>query len=108
MVLAGPVSDRRGRLLIPAGKSLTEKHMGALKMWGVVQLEIEGDGPGDDLPSAVEPELLAQVEAELTPFFEHADLNHPFVAKLFDYCALRRARKVAQGDLTPQEPAHVG
>lgn len=111
MVLAGPITDRRGRLLIPAGKSLTDKHMNALRMWGIAQLEIEGDEPEDATPSAVEPALLAQAEEDLKPFFSHADLSHPFMQKFFDYCALRRARKIHQDEAAAapaREPAHVG
>ena len=92
MVLAGPVVDRRGRLLIPAGKSLTDRHVGALKMWGIPHVEIEGEGGEDDNPSPVEPHLLEQARAELEPFFARTNGEHPFIGLLFDYCTLRRAR----------------
>jgi len=93
MVLSGPVVDRRGRLLIPAGKSLTEKHVGALKMWGVPNVEIEGDDDGEGTVSPVEPELLERAYAELAPFFARVNREHPFAGLLFEYCSIRRARK---------------
>jgi len=92
MVLAGPVVDRRGRLLIPAGKSLTDKHLGALKMWGIPHVEIEGDDVEDDSTSPIEPHLLEEARAQLAPFFVRVNREHPFAGLLFDYCTIRRAR----------------
>ena len=92
MVLSGPVVDRRGRLLIPAGKSLTEKHVSALKMWGVPHVEIEGDDEEAHDVGAVDPQLLERARAELRPFFIRLDRDHPFVGLLFEYCSIRRAK----------------
>ena len=90
MVLSNPVKDRRGRLLIPAGQALSDKHVNALKMWGIVSLDIEGDDE-PEVPTAISPEALAAARERLMPVYRQTDLNHPFIAQLFDY----RVRKLA-------------
>ena len=57
MVLAEGVTDRRGRLLIPAGKEITERYLDSLPMWGVTHVEIEGEDTGseDEVAEAAEP-----------------------------------------------------
>ena len=94
MVLANPVTDRRGRLLIPAGQALSDRHVDALKMWGVASLDIEGDEEVEVVAS-ISPEALEAARAELSPFYRHMDLDHPFVRVLFDHKAQQNAREAA-------------
>ncbi|MEZ4414421.1 MAG: hypothetical protein R3E10_01580 [Gemmatimonadota bacterium] len=92
MVLAAPVTDRRGRLLIPAGKELDDKFLKALKMWGVPQIEIEGEAEGSVDPFAdLPPEVLAAAKAEMTARFARNSLDHPLIALLFERAVLREA-----------------
>lgn len=102
MVLASDVLDRRGRLLIPAGKALSERHVSALRMWGVERLEIRGehDSPEDTLP--LDPQLLSQARAEVADLFRNAGDEHPFLEKLTALAVQRRARTLAR---PPQEVA---
>ncbi len=96
MVLAGEVRDRRGRLLVPAGQVLEEKHIHALELWGVTHVEVEGE-PGEELEEAeeeVEPWAVDAARADLEPLFAHADRSHPAVEELFRICLLRRAREI--------------
>lgn len=44
MVLSRDVCDRKGRVLLPAGAELTEKHLRIFQTWGVVEADITGDG----------------------------------------------------------------
>ena len=90
MVLAGPVIDRRGRLLIPEGASLTERHVKALLLWGVPKIEVEGDEPGSEARAAPSPELLAKAEATVDQRFEVVGTGHPFLEQL-KACAIERA-----------------
>ncbi|MCA9739419.1 MAG: hypothetical protein R3E98_04300 [Gemmatimonadota bacterium] len=101
MVLAAPVTDRRGRLLIPAGKELDEKFLKALRMWGVTQIEVEGEAedpvdPFADLP----PEVMEQVQAEVQARFARNNLQHPLIAGLYQRAVLKRAEALSQ---TPSE-----
>ena len=92
MVLAAAVTDRQGRLLIPQGKELSERHVQALKMWGVAQIDVEGEGDAADAFAAVEPEVLQEAEATLEARFARVDRSHPFLEQLFQYCVNRKAR----------------
>lgn len=101
MVLAADVLDKRGRVLIPAGKELVEKYVAALPAWGVTRIEVEGDeieGADADL----EPWALDEAEAELDALFKKSNRGHPALDRLFDACVARRATQIqaAAGDQT--------
>lgn len=89
MVLAAEVRDRRGRLLMPDGKTLTERHLEAFRMWGVSFIEILGE----DIPEAAEPVLdeatLARADEIVRDLFAVAGLEH---ACLRELGALARTR----------------
>lgn len=92
MMLAAPISDRRGRLLMPAGKELGNKHLDALPMWGISHIEIEGDeGLEEDLQEEVAPWAVAQAGEEMAHRFLHADLTHPAMKELNALAVHRRA-----------------
>jgi len=42
-IVADPVQDENGRVLLPAGAKLSPAVLSRLKGWGVVNLSIEGD-----------------------------------------------------------------
>lgn len=93
-VLAAEVHDCNGRLLIPSGKELSERHLDALRMWGVTHCEIEGDGPEEDETAQLDPEVLAEAGEVVDALFLHnADrADHPFLVQLRDASLLRVAR----------------
>lgn len=43
MVLSSPAKNKFGQVLLGAGLSLTQKHKGMLKTWGVTMLQIVDD-----------------------------------------------------------------
>lgn len=103
MVLSGPVTDRRGRLLIPAGQALSDKHVNALRMWGIASLEIEGDEEVEPVV-AVSSEALEAARVSLHPLYRHTDLTHPFLRQLFEYCAEKKAKEIEMAPPPEQEP----
>jgi hypothetical protein len=94
MVLAGDVTDQKGRLLIPAGRELQERYLEALPMWGVTHVEIEGDGPAghEEGLESLEPWAVERAEAELAGSFSLVDVTHPFMSDLRRWRVARRAR----------------
>lgn len=96
MILSAPVMDRRGRLLMPAGRELEEKHLEALPMWGVTQIEVEGDGPeaGDDPATEVEPWALEKAGEEMDQLFLHVEETHPVMLALREFRTLTRAEEI--------------
>ncbi len=99
MVLAESVTDRRGRLLIPGGKELSERYLSALPMWGITHIEVEGEAPGgeEDLLESVEPWALARATTETDDLFLHANRSHPAMAHLYHFRVRRRAREIQKG-----------
>ena len=98
MVLQEDVCDRSGRVLLPAGSELTEKHLLIFRTWGVLEAEItaESDRNSEDTEGGepVDPILLAAAESAVMSLFTHNDLEHPAIKELFRICI---ARKVANG-----------
>lgn len=98
MVLSSAVKDQRGRLLIPAGNELGERHVQALQMWGVTHLEIEGEEPEGETAPDLDPETLERVEAAVDKHLGDNDPDHPFVAVLRRHAVRCRAESIAHGD----------
>ena len=94
LALSAPVKDRMGRLLIPAGAELSERHVNALSAWGIEGIEIEADeAPEPEVE--VSPEIEAAARAELQVVFQHAGSDHPFIGVLLDLAVDRRAHALA-------------
>jgi len=100
MVLAAPVTDRRGRVLLGAGCEITEKQLRILRMWGVIEADIQGVERAEVAAKAVtdlDPALLERAETGARRLFAHMDLSHPAVQELFRLCTLRLARRSPTG-----------
>ncbi len=95
MALASPVTDRMGRLLIPAGAELSVRHVTALATWGVESIEIESDDAVPEPVIEISPELEAQARAEVADVFKHAASDHVFLTALRDLAVARRAHALA-------------
>jgi hypothetical protein len=89
MTLAADVLDKRGRILIPSGAELKEKHLSALPAWGVTRVEIEGDEVTAE--ADLEPELLEAAADELVPLFSLTNRTHPAMEALWTVCVRRTA-----------------
>jgi hypothetical protein len=89
-VSAAPVADRRGRLLIPHGVPLTERHIHALKVWGITSLAVEGELPPSDPPHTVSPEVSERLAADIDARFESGALDCE-VMRAFRNIAFERA-----------------
>jgi hypothetical protein len=94
MVLHADIQDRRGRLLLPAGKELSEKHIAALPMWGVEVVDIEGQEQLEVAACEIDPRLLARARARVAVLFTNASDDHPFLNELRELCAESLAREL--------------
>ena len=72
MVLAEPVKDPQGRIVLGAGAELTERHLQVFTNWGVTEAAVEGveradlqGDPGAGLP----PETVAEIDADIARRF---------------------------------------
>ena len=84
-ILAEEVRDINGRLLLAKGSEIGQNHIRIFKIWGVSEVTIEGPARnGDKIDPELDPELFDQVTQTTQNIFRHADLEHPFVKKIFD------------------------
>jgi HD-like signal output (HDOD) protein len=101
MKTARDVKDQQGRLLIPAGTSLTEKHLRAMKLWGiaVAHIEDEGGAGATGIKAAFSAEILDQAGTETERLFANnaANRDHPVFQPLFDHCLAKTARRIDTG-----------
>jgi hypothetical protein len=96
MILAAEVTDRRGRLLMPAGRELTDKHLAAFRMWGVAGMEVCGDEPEPAVP-VFDEATLAQAEEVVRELFSLVGFDHPFLRELEAIARSRAARDLVRG-----------
>ncbi|HIJ80873.1 MAG TPA: hypothetical protein HPP76_04105 [Desulfuromonadales bacterium] len=100
MVLKSEVTDRSGRLLLPAGAELTDKHLNIFRTWGISGADVEREGEEEVVaPVAtsddVDPERLAEAQRVVASFFIHNDSQNPFIQELMRICALRQVNSGA-------------
>ena len=99
MVTASDVVTGDGRLLMPRGTVLTARSIRLLKVWGVVEAQVErklsllrNETPGD-----VDPEILAKVRRDNEKRFMHTNMNHPAMIELEYLSTLRKTRAIQEG-----------
>lgn len=94
MVLDQPVTNANGRILIPSGIELAEKHIKALKMWGIPDVSVKGGDSAAlaDPTAALDPAVLARAQAEVAERFKFADTTQPVMAEIFKQAVMHHAR----------------
>lgn len=99
MTLRSNVCDRSGRLLLPAGNVLTEKHLKIFRTWGISEVDIVGDDQGEtvQVPSGddIDPERLAEAETAIEQLFAHNRPDHPAIRELKRLCVQRRINRAS-------------
>jgi len=94
MILGKDLKDRNGLVLLREGHEITEKHLKILKMWGIIEADIQGVTREEVISktaSQVDPDQLREVENQAREWFHHTDLRHPFMKELFHLLTLRKA-----------------
>lgn len=97
MVLASPARDPNGRLLLPAGEKITDKHIRTFKAWGIVEVDVADDNEEGGVPvgqaSATNAEGASiQVKEEVDELFRYANRQHPAIKELVELCVLRKMK----------------
>jgi hypothetical protein len=95
MTLKTAVFDRSGRLLLPAGAELTGKHLNIFRMWGVSEVDIEGEDDDADSIGATgdeagDPLKIAAAQQEVAQLFIHNDPQNQLIHELMRICVSRR------------------
>ena len=98
MVLAEDIKDSKGRFLLAEGSKLNPKNLRILKMWGVIEANIDGVSQKDvdaDGIAQLDPEIIEKAKKVIGERFGHADLEHVPIRKLFHLCSLRKAEEIS-------------
>lgn len=93
MILASHARDPNGRLLLPAGEKITDKHICTLKAWGIAEVDIEGneDEVSEGQPSGENAKPVpTQVMEEVDELFRYTNKEHPAIKELIELCKLRK------------------
>ena len=94
MTLKSAVCDRSGRLLLPEGVELSEKHLKIFRTWGVTEADVVAEGNDESetgpLPISGDPALIAAAQAEVERLFIHNDPQHPLINELIRICVARK------------------
>ncbi len=96
MVLAEDLKDRHGRFLLPSGAILTKKHIRTLKMWGVIEANIEGtitENILDNVICELDPASIEMAEKFVRERFCYSNTDHPVTQELFRCCTLLKAEE---------------
>ena len=84
-ILAEEVRDINGRLLLARGNEIEDNHIRIFKIWGVSEVNIEGPARGGEkYDPGLNPETFELVRETVTHLFQHTDLEHPVVKKIFN------------------------
>lgn len=97
MELAEDVVNLNGAILLKAGCTITEKHIQALKAWGIAEANISGvekDNLGEPSLEAVDPEEIARIDQDLKYLFQKTDLENPIVAEIYRLVRKREAMRL--------------
>jgi len=93
MVLAKDAVDSRGRVLLTAGNSITEKHLEVFQAWGLSDVEIL-----EEFPQSQKTELnktsprYKEIEKEVLELFRFADQTNVVIKELFEISLKRKLK----------------
>lgn len=107
MVLDEPVKELYGRILMSKGDVITEKSIRILKMWGIIEVQIDQvDTENSDEQQAavqIEPAILEAAEKEAEELFKFTDRSGKLTSELFRLATMviaRRKVKEMHGQVT--------
>ena len=106
--MAEDVHDRTGRLLMPSGMPLKDRHLRILMTWGITEVCVSDTKPNDtpaDGETApvthssappIAPHIQAQSETRAKDMFSHCDLTLPVNRVLYEAAVARLATDLSR------------
>ncbi|MCF7935965.1 MAG: HDOD domain-containing protein [Synergistales bacterium] len=91
-VLADDVFSPDGRLIRKCGAQLEQRHIEAMKIWGVNEIALESDDEEqvEEQNGVFHPDL-EPFRAQVDPFFPHSVKRNPFIGELYRLALLERS-----------------
>ncbi len=92
MILAQPVRNRQGVLLLEAGAKISKKNIRIFKSWGVIEITIKGD-PAEAEGRTADTEIMVKesIERQLQEKFSDV-LDDPVMVEIFNAAAKQLMR----------------
>ncbi|MDX1953173.1 MAG: hypothetical protein SFY81_13410 [Verrucomicrobiota bacterium] len=96
MIVKVDVKNIDDMLLIPAGCTLSERHINLLQMWGVPEIQVEdtGEEESQDPLARLAPEALKKLEEDQRRIFWEHDEGNELHVVVFDLMLRRKARLI--------------
>jgi len=93
MVLDEEIKNSTGTVLLLAGVEIAEKHIKAMKMWGIPDIRIRTDAEHSDNKNTqdIDLEKIKLSTTIMAKRFTHTDLKHPVMRALFKIATLHHA-----------------
>ncbi|EFC91821.1 putative signal transduction protein [Dethiosulfovibrio peptidovorans DSM 11002] len=98
MVVKVDVVAPSGRLLLPVGTNLEDKHVRLLKSWGVVEVEIEGEPQPESLPKLppMPKEAMTKGASYLDHLYSLCGRGSPVLREMFRISTVRIMALIAE------------
>ena len=102
MVLASDLKAPNGRFILAKGAELSDKHTRMMKVWGVVEADIDGTDDAEVQEKArIDEETARRGEEIASLLLPPGDSDHGCLAELRRLCALRFTERIAAGTPGP-------
>lgn len=107
MILGSDIKTVNGRLILPKGLTLEQKHIDHLKSWGISRVNISGQANQNPTKIKISQEDLNRLENYLSLFYASNDFSLPFVKGLYYLALARLAKKLVSGWKIPEQEAFL-
>ncbi len=98
MVLASDLKAPNGRLILAKGAALSDKHTRMMKVWGVVEADIEGTDDAEvQEKTRIDEDTARKGEGIASLLLPPGDDDHGCLAELRRLCGLRFTERIAAG-----------
>ena len=97
MELAEDLVNFNGTVLLTVGSMITDRHLGAFRMWGITEANIKGveDGCLEEIPlENIDPGVIENLETEMERRFRKTNRDDPVTAELYRLVKKRKLKDV--------------
>ncbi|MDH3327068.1 MAG: hypothetical protein OEM38_10170 [Gammaproteobacteria bacterium] len=94
MILSESVKDSNGQLLLAEDITLTEKHIKEIRMWGIMDIGVQGDSTENEAENiAISPEMIDKAKHLLMPKFSQVNMKSKVMELIFNRAVIELAKE---------------